>query len=150
MLKPGRRLAVLAMLALATAACGDDDDGGTEPTDITGTYTLRTIDGDALPFTLFTAAQNAGTKREVTSGSVTLRADGTYSDRFDFRDTNQTGDETDQFDATDGTWARTGNTITFSASTGLPQEPAILRNGALIFEVETSEHPAPLEFRLTK
>jgi hypothetical protein len=147
----GRRLALYGMLAMAmaVAGCGDDDET-TEPTNIAGTYTLRTIDGAALPFTLFTAAQNDGTKREVTGGTVTLEADGTYSDVFEFRDTDALGEVTEYTDPNTGTYVRTGNTLAFTAFNEVPQQPATIRNGALIYEIETDVHPNPLEFRLTK
>jgi uncharacterized lipoprotein YehR (DUF1307 family) len=50
-----RGLALVATAIALTgsvAACGDDDDGPTTPANIAGTYTLQTINGTPLPFTI--------------------------------------------------------------------------------------------------
>lgn len=50
-----RGLALVATAIALTgsvAACGDDDDDPTTPANIAGTYTLQTINGTALPFTI--------------------------------------------------------------------------------------------------
>ena len=148
MLKIGRRLALLGMLAMtvAMAGCGDDDDPS-GPTEITGTYTLRTVNGASLPFTLWTEAE-AGFKREITGGSVTLNANGTYSDAFAIRDTED-GVVTTDTETSSGTYVRTGNTIAFTESNGIPQQSATIQNGALIYTIDDGDSE-PFVMRLTK
>ena len=147
MLTIGRRLALLGLLAVAVTACGGDDgDGGTGPGDITGTYTIQTINGAPPPYTLWTEAE-AGFQREITGGSVTLNADGTYSDVFHFRDT-EAGVVTTGSAETEGTYTRSGSTIAFEALTGEPQAPATIQNGALVYDL--GDEQDPIIVRLTK
>ena len=61
---------VLTFLVLGQAACGDD---GTGLESIAGTYTLQTIDGEALPWAI------PGLITEITAGSITLNQDMTCS-----------------------------------------------------------------------
>jgi hypothetical protein len=46
------RLALLAVCASAPVACSDDDDGPVAPANVVGDYTLRTINGAPLPYTV--------------------------------------------------------------------------------------------------
>ncbi len=87
MARPSHRR-FLAFLVLGVTACGAD---GTGPESVTGTYRLRTIDGDPLPFVVF----QVGTEKiEVAAGSVTLNADVTCSNIGTFRITTITGNVT--------------------------------------------------------
>jgi hypothetical protein len=84
-----RRLAgtALATLALATAACGGDDNGSTAPqpvpADVSGTYTLtglRTLGtlqggGNGLPVSF---TDGGGSTLTFSGGYITLKADGSY------------------------------------------------------------------------
>jgi hypothetical protein len=71
-----RRFAALT-LVLAIAACGGDS---TSPTvSLTGTYSLRTVNGSQLPVTF-----SDGTT--LVSDMLTLSADGTFSDDAQFSD----------------------------------------------------------------
>jgi hypothetical protein len=83
-----RRLAGLALtsLALATAACGGDDNGPSGPSapaDVSGTYSLtglRTLGnlgggGNGLPVTF---TDGGGSTLTFSDGYLTLNADGSY------------------------------------------------------------------------
>jgi hypothetical protein len=75
-----RRLITVVALALALplTACADN----TAPEDtLEGIYNLETINGIALPWL---AVQVEGDKIEVTCGSITLGADGTFTDEMTF------------------------------------------------------------------
>jgi hypothetical protein len=75
----GRLLPLLALAAaLSLAGCGD----GTAPEEsIVGVYTLQTINGNLLPWIAF---QDEIDHTEVLSGSITLEADGTFTDQTSY------------------------------------------------------------------
>ena len=77
----------VATIALATAACGGDDNGSTgpapAPADVSGTYALTSMrslgnlggGGNGVPVTF---ADGSGSTLRFTSGHLTLNADGSY------------------------------------------------------------------------
>ena len=67
------RRAFLVFLVFGVTACGDDSTG---PESGAGTYTLLSVDGDALPWVLL---QILGDKVEITAGSMVLNQDLTCS-----------------------------------------------------------------------
>ena len=76
------RRTLTTLLILGTAACGED---GLSLEDIVGTYTLQTIDGEALPWT---APQTGGTSTlEITAGHVNLDALRTCTNNITYRET---------------------------------------------------------------
>ncbi|MDQ3697598.1 MAG: hypothetical protein M3373_06185 [Gemmatimonadota bacterium] len=96
--------ALLAVSMLGAAACGDDDNG-TGPQGITGTYALRQVDGENLP-----ADNDQGfITITVTAGSLVLDDDDTWemTIAFDIDDDPQVPFE--DF----GDFDRSGNSITF-------------------------------------
>jgi uncharacterized lipoprotein NlpE involved in copper resistance len=115
MLTIGRRLAIFGLMAMTMAmvGCGDDDDdGGTTPTNIAGTYTMRSLNNDnSAPFLVF---QVTGYMLEVTSATVTLNANGTYSDVTTIRETIDGTAQTPETIPSTGTWVRSGNTVSFT------------------------------------
>ena len=59
---------ILVTLLFALAACGD---GGTQPSSVVGSYTLRSIDGASLPVSI-------GSRGRVVGAMLTLTADGEF------------------------------------------------------------------------
>ena len=101
-----RLLAALSLLVLL-AGCGGD--GSTDPTaGIAGTYSLRTVNGSPLPYTL----QQSGTfKLEITSDAYALTDNGTWTEAWSERTTSNGQVTTETFtDA--GTYSRSGTAIT--------------------------------------
>lgn len=94
-------LAVLVLVLLA--GCSDDPLG---PEALAGTYDLVAIDGDPLPYELFNSV--------VTSGSLDLRADGTfrYTEHLRTEDV-VTGEETSETESEAGTYHMDGSTLRF-------------------------------------
>lgn len=91
-----RRIAVL-MLVLAMAACSDNN--ATAPSAaITGTYTLRTVNGSPLPVTFSDGSV-------LTSDQVSLFADGTFTDNAKFSDGSASTEQ--------GFWSAVNGSITF-------------------------------------
>lgn len=131
MFQIGRRVALLGMLAMtmAMAGCGDDDDDGIGPADITGTYTLRTVNNVAPPVTI---AQATGYKLEITGATMSLAAGGTFTQTINVRET--TGTTVDSYDEDYfGTWVRSGRTVTFTDNESDVTTATVQNDGALVF-----------------
>ena len=106
-----RRTTVLLVACGLLAGCGD----ATGPRDPVGTYTLRSVNGDPLPWR--DPASTASQSLTVTAGHIRLNADGTYSEATSWTATNNqaTLSDTDRYT---GTWTRRGNNIALTVSSG--------------------------------
>lgn len=97
------------LLVALALACGGDKVAGPDAEGVVGSYSLRTVNGLALPFVV---AEAAGDRLEVTSGALSVNADNSYVLTFNLRETvdgsvsNDTGTE-------EGTYRRTNNTLSF-------------------------------------
>jgi hypothetical protein len=83
--RPVRRTLVALRLALLAplAGCGLDSAVSADPAaQLPGTYQLRSVDGAALPALM---AQDDRGRLDVVGATRTLRDDGTYAERFEFR-----------------------------------------------------------------
>src|SRR4030095_9475485 len=98
-------------LLVASLACGGDSTG---PEAIEGTYALQSMAGQSLPVNVF---EDETGKYEITAGSVTLTAQSAVTLRLSFRQT--TGGQVNTLtSAVDGTWTRSGDTVTLTTSDG--------------------------------
>jgi hypothetical protein len=104
------RLGLGALLA-ASLACGGDSTG---PEAIEGTYALKTMAGQSLPVTVL---EDETGKYEITAGSVTLTAPNAFTLSLTFRQTSGTDVNTLTSDV-DGTWTRSGDSVTLTTSEG--------------------------------
>jgi hypothetical protein len=107
-------LQLLAVTALVTVApgCGGSRDKSTGPASATGTYALRSVDGDPVPSML---TQDPGYSFEITSGSLTLDEDGSYAVSLDWRE-NVDGTLTSDTDEDFGAYTRTSDAFSFVSS----------------------------------
>lgn len=97
------------------AACGGDSTGPDE-TNVVGSYTLQTVNGNNLPWRLLVVGNDWF---EITGGSGSINADGTYSLTFSWRE-SESGQVSTGSESSVGTYTRNGNAITFrDASDGL-------------------------------
>ena len=97
----------LALIALAVLACGGDSTAPTNAS-VAGTWSLRSINGSALPFVVF---QDATSKEELTSDVFTFTSSGTFTEHTTIRETlSSQVTTTDQTD--DGTYTLNGTAIT--------------------------------------
>jgi hypothetical protein len=92
------------------AACGADKKTTTGPTDVVGTYSLVTIDGSPLPYTV---PNNPDNTIIIQSGTVTLNSDNSYT--IGGTGTSDGGDPQAVI-ADAGTYAFSGSTVTFTSS----------------------------------
>lgn len=104
-----RPLIALA-LAVAIAGCGSSIDGigGTGLGDITGTYTLRRVDGTLLPYTFPVESDSV----VVDMATFTLNHDGTYS----VLATGSVGTQRGTVFADDGEYSLSQSTLTFTSN----------------------------------
>ncbi|HSL70212.1 MAG TPA: hypothetical protein VK864_08205 [Longimicrobiales bacterium] len=122
-----KKLLAVMMLALLPLAC-DDDSSGPDDEDIAGTYTLRTVNGQNLPFALIVLG--TAYRLEVTAASVTINANGTYSASSTLRETED-GMTTTTTETSAGTWTRTNNAITFRDTADQSEINASLGNDSV-------------------
>ena len=109
-----RRLVQLAA-CVVVVACGGDGKQPVGPPAISraGTYSLRTVDGHALPY----AYPNApGT--ELTAEALTLNGDNSFSARTDQRYTDANGQVHTGFVTSSGTYTVSGSDLTLRFSSG--------------------------------
>ena len=151
-----RRFAGIAFtsLALATAACGGDDDGPSGPSapapaDVSGTYDLTRLralgnlggGGNGLPVTF---TDGSGSTLSFTSGHLTLNSDGSYELEVEaaFNGGGVTMDD-------EGIYDVSGNSIDFTP-TG---SPARMKDGTISgasMTAETQFGGIPFEIDLQK
>ena len=105
-----RRL--IALLALATvAACGSDTSTNPANDKVEGSYSLRTVNGQPLPFTV----QANGVTAVITSDVMTIAEGGSWTEVTAYRK-SANGQTTNEVDADSGTWTRVGDTMTFNSN----------------------------------
>lgn len=144
-----QRLSTLALaFAIAsTAACGGDDKNpSTGPVnEVVGNYALKSIDGDALPATIFDDIVDMEGEQlrltiGVTAGSLDLKADKSFTGSLTFTIVVEgEAPHTEQVPVT-GTYTATGGNITLKPSD--PTEPAIsatVANGQITISADLLE-----------
>ena len=134
----GRALVGIAA-AVAIVACSDSSAPNVQKTP-EGNYTIGTVNGKAVPAPLF--SDTGGYLLEITSGSLSLTADGKYSSVMGFRQTLP-GNVSTYTDSTGGTWVRNGGNVRFTeTSTGLTLS-AVWTN-RLLTVVDSTSGPSPI------
>lgn len=129
MLTIARRATLLGLMAvtLAMGGCGDDDDG-TGPSGVAGTYTLRTVNDQALPYTLY---EDESYKIEIMASELTINSGGTWRETATFRET-ELGTPATSTQTVTGTYTRTGNTIVLADADSDTITGTIQGDGALV------------------
>ena len=121
-----RRLAGLALLVML-AACGGDSTG--PKADVTGNYTLRTVNGANIPAVVF---QDSQEKDELTSGNINLNADKTWSGTLSARVTDLTSGASATFNSpAGGTYTASSGTLTLTDASDGSQLTGSVGNGTL-------------------
>lgn len=116
-----RVLRAAAGLGLAFAmACGGADSPTTPtPTSITGTYTLRTVNGSPLPFVV---PDGGAAKIEIVDGTLTVNDGGGWTESGHLRSTlnGKATASASSFVGGAGFYTLSGTAITLSGSNGGP------------------------------
>lgn len=98
------------LLPLALAGCNEDPVSPEEA--LPGSYTLSTVNGSALPATIF----EAGTQMvEITAGELQVGADNTFDLSVTVRSTDNDVSQT-VTNQHSGSWTITGNVVSFTYS----------------------------------
>lgn len=124
---PKAFLALLGILLLG--ACGGDASTGVNG-DAIGTYTLQSISGNPLPFTVSTSATSTATFK---SGALTINTDKTFSETLDLDETESSSGSPITTSTTStcvGTYSQRGNSFTFSESTSTDPQCGFTYGGA--------------------
>lgn len=106
--------AFLALAMLFSVACFDDYSTGVGT--VTGAYTLRTINGSALPYTM---QVDATTRKEIIDDMITLFSGGSYS-RTQHANTTVGGQTTSETNTESGAYALVGTSVTLNPSPAGP------------------------------
>ena len=106
------RKMLMALVVVLSAACNND--GLTGSTTVNGRYTLRTVNGSALPYTI---AGSGANKTEVIDDTITLYEGFTYSRSAHSRVTVN-GQASEVTTAESGSFNILGTSITLSPGTG--------------------------------
>ena len=106
-----RRLVMLALASTMLVSCSADSTGPNGS--VTGTYTLRTIDGQPLPYTF------SGGLR-LMSDELTLTSDGSYQDVSRYSDGTSFVDE--------GDYTNYNGAVTFYSTSGDTYQGSISRD----------------------
>ena len=135
------RTITLVGIAFVLAACGHDGVGPTAaPITVTGTYNVTTMDGQALPVTVLDLGAY---KAKLASGTLNLKADGTYSFEYGIG-IEDSGNIRSQLDTDGGSWTKSANTITLTNTAGSLTQTGTLSRGVMTL------HSGTVVFALTK
>ena len=124
-----RATATLGLALLAPlAGCGLDAAVSADPaTQLPGTYQLRSVDGAALPALM---AQDDRGRLDVVGATRTLRDDGTYSERFEFRYVSAESDTVAGVNDMRGAYTVTRTAVIFvDANDGTRSEASVAPGG---------------------
>ncbi|HYD53638.1 MAG TPA: hypothetical protein VEA99_13465 [Gemmatimonadaceae bacterium] len=126
-----RRLLASAVLVVGSllAGCGGDDGSPTEPTSgsIAGTYTLRTVNGNNLPFTIL---QVGADKIELMNETITVAEGGSFTQQGTVRLT-ESGTVTTESYADAGSYTRNGTSVTFRVNSDGTTITGTIANGSI-------------------
>ena len=121
-----RRMIAAGILAVL-AACSSDSTGPNGS--VTGSYTLRTVNGNNVPVVVF---QNTTVKDELTAGNINLNADKTWSGSLSARETTlSSGAVVTATVPANGTYTNNNGSVTLTDATDGSQLTGTAANGTL-------------------
>jgi hypothetical protein len=112
-----RKLFALVAFAATAASCSlnTETDPGTQVGDLAGTYTLQSMNGTALPFSIV----SHDTTVLIDTDVLVLGANGDWSETVSYRQTAGTNQTTNESFSLVGIWTRSRNSVNFRTSQGL-------------------------------
>ena len=130
------RKSMLAALVFTLVACGGDK--ATGPQNVTGTYTLQTVNGVNPPSAVY---QDTQQKVEVTDGTLNLNANNTWTGTLGGRFTDFTVTPNDVIDfarqpLNGGTYTLNGSSLTLNDPTERLVFTGTVSNGTLTLNVD--------------
>ena len=125
-----RKVSIALVVSLSLSlACSDGGVVGSST--VNGTYTLRTVNGSPLPYTM---PGGGAVKTEILSDAITLFQGGTFSRARDSRIT-ENGQTTSRYETETGSYSLFGTSITLnSIATGKATLATINANTMTIVE----------------
>lgn len=114
-----RRL-LIALLVATQAACWSDKVTGSST--VFGTYTLRSVNGSSLPFTVSGSGTN---KSEIVSDTIWLYEGFTFAESAHYRNTVN-GTVTDQKVTDSGAFSLLGNSASFFSNDNSPVKTYVI------------------------
>lgn len=119
-----RRL-MIAVVVACSVACNND--GLTGSTTVNGKYTLRTVNGSALPYTISGSGAN---KTEILDDAITLYEGFTYS-RSAHSSVTVNGTASDVTTSDAGSYSIFGTSVTLTSGTGGPTTLALVSGNSM-------------------
>lgn len=119
------RKSLLLLLVAVSAACWSDKVTGSST--VYGTYTLRSVNGSSLPFTVSGSGTN---KSEILSDTIWLYEGSTFAESAHYRNTVN-GTATEQRITDDGSFALLGNSISFISNDRSPVKTYVIDAGVM-------------------
>jgi hypothetical protein len=108
---PHQLVSALALVVLA--ACGGDKATNPASDSIAGVYSLRSVNGTALPYTF----QDGADSYTLTNDVITIADGGSWSETFSYQQTVG-GVSSTQTGSDSGTWSRAGTSVSFDSYGG--------------------------------
>ena len=121
-----RLLCTVVMGAIVASSC---DDGVVGSSTVTGSYTLRTVNGAALPYT---QSQSGTSKSEIVDDVITLFQGGTYAQTAHMRTTTNGAAVTSTVESA-GSYQLLGTSITLLTGDRLTQRIGQIHANTMTF-----------------
>jgi len=109
-----RLLALVALVAAVGCNLDTTRDTGPLVQNVAGVYTLQTMNGKALPFTI----ASHDTTIRIDTDVLTVGVDGDWLETITYLQTVGTNVPTTETDVLSGLWTRSGNSVGFRTSQG--------------------------------
>lgn len=120
---------IVALIAFSSlVACGSDSSTNPNSDSIEGVYSLRTVNGSALPFTV----QSGTTSVTLTSDVITIASNGSWTEAVAYTQTVN-GQTSNGTGADGGTWIRAGSSVTLNSTAGSTGYAGTFSNGSMTF-----------------
>lgn len=107
-------IAVVALVAAAACSLNTEVDSGPLVGDISGTYTLQTMNGTPLPFSIV----SHDTTVVIDTDVLTVGSSGSWTETLTYRQTAGTDPTTNETLSYTGIWGRSGNSLNFRTPQG--------------------------------
>ena len=119
------RKLLIVLLAVIQSGCWSDKVTGSST--VFGTYTLRTVNGSSLPYTI---SGSGTTKSEILSDTIFLYEGFTFAESSHYRNT-VSGAATNETRIDNGSFSLLGNSVLFRSNDGSPVANYVVEAGVM-------------------